>query len=486
VSKISQVIRFVTPLSVFRYLLEMTRLVDPEHHIDTEKQELLVDPSPAKSPTEKINENIAGFVFLGFVANLAFNYLLQEIKFFNEVFGQTFGSRASFFYAVSTFVGQIVMFSFGSYVSYSIRFITSCLVLAGAIVSIPLMTYWRMDFQLAIVYVVVVILGFFTAVINSSGFTLTSFCSPNIRKAYTIGTCLAGVTGWISIRIFDVILFKVFRMSPQRDVENPDRPSNAEVINCVLVLGSAAVFFIFMALYYMCGLSQTKVVKDAVELFEEKNKQSELNKEELDETKKSSPFWDTVRAAMPMASAVWNVMFVTFLVLPDQLVQWKPSFDYDFTNPNTYHETAILSFNVFDVIGRLLSLSGMKLTESKVIAGSVSRYALVLLYFFATYDFFIFGNDIVKLILQVLFGTSYGLLVTWAFILAPSQEGIKPENRDIAGALMSMVAVFGILVGAAVSSALTPCLNRFLNFRPYETTCRYDDFGMVRCEAHGS
>jgi hypothetical protein len=55
-----------------------------------------------------------GFFFLGFVANMSFDYLLQESKLFSEIFEPKYGSHAGSFHSAVTLIGQFIMLYFGT------------------------------------------------------------------------------------------------------------------------------------------------------------------------------------------------------------------------------------------------------------------------------------------------------------------------------------------------------------------------------------
>ena len=421
------------------------------------------------------DDPVYGFFFLGFVANLAFNYLMQEAKFFGDVFGQSFGSQAATFYALSTFAGQLVMLFFGSFFSFNLRFTVSSLVLGAGVIAIPLLTFWRWPLRLGLVFGTIVVMGLMTAVINSSGFSFTSLCSPRVRMFFTLGTCLAGVTGWISIQIVWAILTKFLKMKNERD--DPNVPIRTELITCIIVLGSATVFFVLAVVYYLGFLSKTPAAQRAFARAEKSKLTEEATETGENEISKS----DSLKAAAPLALALISVMFATFILTPDQIVKWTQTSSFEISkNPNFYAETMMFAFNLCDVIGRMASAFFLPaLTETQVFVGSFARWLLVPMFFCATYKFWFFENDFVRLGLQILFGLSYGILVTWSFVLAPSQQGVNPKYAGTVGALMSCVAVFGILLGAVSSGQVAKILDDCFNFRPYDFLSVNETFNMV-------
>jgi len=98
----------------------------------------------------------------------------------------------------------------------------------------------------------------------------------------------------------------------------------------------------------------------------------------------------------------------------------------------------------------------------------VSRI-FVPLYFLAAADFVFLGNDIVKLALRATLGLSYEILLTWAYTLAPSQNGVKEQNAGTAGVLTRFVAVGALLLGSSLSGMNSSAFDSLIRFRPYET-----------------
>jgi hypothetical protein len=112
-------------------------------------------------------------------------------------------------------------------------------------------------------------------------------------------------------------------------------------------------------------------------------------------------------------------------------------------------------FNGLDLVGRVLATYLIRLTSIQVFTGSFVRWIFVPLYFLAAADVVFFGNDIVKPALRATLGLSYGILLTWAYTLAPSQNGVKEQNAGTAGVLTRFVAVGALLLGSSLSGMIS-------------------------------
>ena len=440
----------------------------------TESREEECDTLIEKPEAEEEEEPLWSFMYLGFVGNLCFNYVLQEAKYFEDVFGKGFGGQCSFLYALANTCGQLALIFVGSSFSFASRIVVSCAVLSAAMVCIPILTYFHYGFELYVVYGLIVVMGLMVAVLASAGFSLTGLCSNQIRLYFTFGTCLAGLTAWPLMLLAQQVLQHLFHLSPVRITSGV--PSKAEGINCLIVIGTASACFLLTIPFFLLSLGKTKAVRQAVATVM-KRKLEVLTGETKQET-----VWPTVVAVLPMAVAVWNIMFVTFLALPDQMVQWTPGSEkLKMDNENTYQDAIIFIFNLFDVLARLVAMKIVTVDAPTVMWGSFLRWALLPLFFLSTARRMYLENDIFKICLQAVFGGTYGYFLTCGMMLGPSQPGIKKERADTAGSIMSFALVNGILVGAMLSGLLRDIPKTYLNFRPFEMTCQYSPASMIAC-----
>ena len=428
----------------------------------------LLDRAPGPKRVER--EPLLGFMMFGFVVNSCYNYVLQEVKYFNDVFGDGFGSRCNFIFGMSSNLSQILVILFGAYVSIQTRIVVSCAALGAMLIAMPVLAFTQFPFQMWIVYSVLFGMGFTVAILASAGFGLTGMCSVDIRRYFMLGNCLAGVTTWPLMLFVEQILKRFFHMSPIRVV--PDRPSSLENMSTLVVLSVAALGFFITIPYYVFGLARSMCVEDALRKIKAGAALTGPDK---------GGIASTLMATLPMAVAVWNVMFVTFLALPDQMVSWKPSFDYPWDNSNTYQDMIIFMFNVFDVVGRFLALQCITMTPAQVMVGSFGRWLLIPFYFLATTGVAFFGNDVFKLVLQAAFATTYGLFLTWGMTHGPTQSGLREEQADTAGYIMSFALDNGVFLGSHLSGQIQDIPKKLLEYRPYMRSCQYGDSGALAC-----
>lgn len=436
----------------------------------SEKDQLIPKAEQELEPAlSEETQPVMGFMFLGFVGNLTFNFILQEVAFFNRVFGSQFGSTCGFIYGLSNNVGQLLVLFVGSGIPMTVRVVVSCIALAGTLTFFPLMSYLEWRFQMYLVYCIVAVMGIFVAVLASAGFGLTAMCgSEKLGSFNAFGNCLAGVTAWPIMLVVDWILVSQLDVSDKNDLLGG--PSRAQSIGTIIVLGISAMFLIAFVIYYLVSLRHNAIVSVALDKLAAKAS-SKL---------KSDPamYWETIRSSMFLAVAVFMVMIVTFLVLPSQMVVWTPSLKL-FKDSKVYPDMVIFLFNVFDTVGRFMAMKNLiVLTPTQVFIGSFARIILVPMFFLASANRWIFAHDIFRLFLQAAFACTYGLLLNWGWTHGPNQPGIKKENSDTAGYVMSFAAPFGILIGSLISRAISGFPDEYLDYRPHLKPCKYEDYTM--------
>ena len=424
---------------------------------------------------EKLEEEeaypIFSFLFFGFVGNLCFNFLLQEIAFFNAVFSDSFGSLCGMCFGGANNIGQLLIIWKGSNWSFTTRINAACIVLGGTMMAIPLLSLGAVPFRLYAALMIVIMMGLACAVLSSTGFGLVGLCPPKVRTYYTVGTSLAGVMAWPMMIVFDNIFKRVFGLSPKRAEGAAASP--VDVATTLTLMGFAAMCFYIVVPFYTCWLSRTPTVVQALA-------KSQVRKESSATSKRN--MWQIFADTAPLALAVWNIQFVSFLVFPDQVVLWKSDKPGRYGGEFGYKNINIYVFQFFDVVSRIMVVSGVELSSKKIKVGSAMRLLLVPFFFLAVYRISIFDLDLFKFGLVALFAVSYGLVLTWGMIRGSSQ--VKPHEAHVAGYIMSFSVVNGILCGAVTSLAIKFVLPRIIGSLNLNQECSIDPdtFGMVCVE----
>jgi hypothetical protein len=150
------------------------------------------------------------------------------------------------------------------------------------------------------------------------------------------------------------------------------------------------------------------------------------------------------------ALIAWLILFVTFLVFPGQVLRWKPSYPNYPGGPFFYSNLLIYVFQVFDVVGRYVAMIPVKLSSDFVMSFTWPRVILMLLFYPATYCWWIMSADAFRICLVAIFALSNGLLISW--ILRLGTEKVAVQNAaDVAGYIISFFLVNGIFAGSVMA-----------------------------------
>jgi hypothetical protein len=403
---------------------------------------------PLKHPVDEEPDPIFGFLFLGFVGNICFNFLIQEMSYFNFIFGDLFGSLCGFAYAIMNNIGQLVIVSFGSRMSFAFRVCFACILIGCGMGALPVLAYFDIAFQMYFALVLVAIMGFGTAILSSAGFGLTALCSPRVRQFYNVGTSLPGVLALPQMLLMNCMFKNGFHLSDQRPDEFSAAPMDMATTLGLLLFGSACL--LGMVPFYLFSLGRSKAVKDAILKLEEAK---------LKTSKPPRKFYAILADTLPLAIAVWVVMFSTMMVFPDQITKWKSSAPERYPGGEFgYQNLTIYMFQICDVLARFLVVVGVDLSPYQVKIGSGIRCALVPLIILSTGRIWIFGNDVFRFLIMGAFGVTYGILIAWGMVHGPNQ--VKGDEGDKAGYIMSFFLVNAILVGSTFAFLIRYIPNR--------------------------
>lgn len=382
-----------------------------------------------------LSEPVGGFIFFGMVGLLCFNFFLQVLGYLSICFSEDFPFYANILYGLSNNCGQLLVIFYGSRIPFSTRIYISCTALAVILVAYPILavasssTAVGMGIGLFLTFG----LGLFNALLQSAGFGLAGICSGKAMGYFSLGQALAGLSPWPMI----LLLTQIYTAAGLSSTNGADStPSSVQTACSFTALCLAAICTLVMVPYYYYGLSRTAVVKRALSSLETM-KQSTLVQHR--------PVLSIVRDTLPLAMAVWFVLYVTFVVFPGEIFKWTPSFG-PYPDDGFYFGMMIYVFQVFDVVGRYLPALGLKLNNRQVKIGSLLRMVLIPLFFLASYSVSFFSNDVTKILLMAVFAASNGFVLTWSMINGPSQ--VHKDEMDIASYTMSFFLVNGIFFGS--------------------------------------
>ncbi len=446
----------------------LSRVAEEELQPIIEEEEAIVklrisSEQPAAIPCPNCSEKgepVFGFLFLGFVGNLCFNFLIQEMSYFNFIFGPSFGGLCGFAYAILNNIGQLVVVWIGASFSFTFRVCFSCLLIGTAMAALPALAYFELPFMLVIALILVGIMGFGTAILSSAGFGLTALCTPRIRQYYNVGTSLPGMLALPQMLLMNCVFKNGFHLSA--DPPNEFQAASLDMATTLALLASGSLCLFLMAPFFALYLVRTKPVVEAIQKINERK--SALIPQR--------PFIKILGQTLPLALAVWTVMFFSMSVFPDQVTTWETDTPKRYPGGEFgYQNILIYTFQVADVLARFLVVSGVTLSATQVMIGSALRIVLVPLFLLASAEVSIFDNDIVRFILIATMGITYGLVLAWGMILGPNQ--VRANEADTAGYIMSFFLVNGILFGSTLAFLIRFIPKRIAESQAYSYQCAF-------------
>ncbi|KAA8498773.1 Equilibrative nucleotide transporter 1 [Porphyridium purpureum] len=184
--------------------------------------------------------------------------------------------------------------------------------------------------------------------------------------------------------------------------------------------------------------------------------------------------WQLFLLMLPDAATVFSVFFVTLSLFPGVLVrclQRAPERNLTLCfhhgkawcamTPGSATFVLILTFAVFDLVGKLLASPAVRLVSSRAtLACALSRLGFVPLFallFVHAGTMMTSALRVVSFLVMVaLFAVSNGLLAGVAMLQGPKQ--VESDQRELAGFVMSFALMAGLACGSALGLAVASAL----------------------------
>jgi len=292
----------------------------------------------------------------------------------------------------------------------------------------------RPPFATAMGLVLTTGMGIFNAIHLSASCALASSVSVDALDYMSLGTALAGLAGWPLVLLIDFTFTKL-GLSTETTIKSPASQVESMTVLVVFII-AALVCTCFIPYYIVEMQSDYKVLVD-----EDANKLA---------VEKRKSILDVLSTVFGTGLIAWLILFITFLVFPSQVLKWKPSFShYPGAGTFFYSNMLIYTFQIFDVIGRYMSMLRGRLTSSFVMNLTWPRIFIALMFFLCTLNYGFFRGDAARLVIVGLFALTNGLLISWVFRFGCEQAG--PSGADAAGSIISFFLVNGIFVGSMIA-----------------------------------
>jgi len=413
----------------------------------TQMEPVTMDGTEVKIKSEnKVHTPIVGFLFFGIVGLLCFNFFLQVLFNLNAAFSGDFSTYAGILYGLSNNCGQLLIIFFGSKFTFSQRVFYSSIGLSVVLLCYPALAALvsSQSVGLGLGLFVTFLMGFLNAIIQSAGFGLAGVCSAKALEYFSVGQALSGLLPWPLMMLLKLI-FKAMNFS---DTASAGSNLSPLAMACTITsLAIAALATLAFAPYYKFRLSKTPMVEQAL---------ANLS------TMKDSPIVShrskgkIIKDTLPLALSVWFVLYVTFVVFPNEIFNWSSSLEMD---AEFFGSLMIYVYQVFDVVGRYL-VSFWRLSPKQTKIGCAARGIFIPLFFLSTFSISLFASDITRFILMALFAAANGFLLTWCMIHGPGQ--VHKDEADVASYTMSFFLVNGIFFGSLTAMAFKKAVQNAL------------------------
>ena len=405
--------------------------------IDEEKTLLLVESGPGMgepvATRAKGDTPGFGFLFFGMVGLLCFTYFIQVIGLLTSKTRPAFASASTMVYGITSNLGQLIGIFFAPRASFGSRIWISCMMLAFTAVGYPIAINSHVPGGFYSGLGITACLGFSNAIIQSAGFGLAALVSEKAVNYLSLGQSVAGVLCWPLLLVLQY-LFARAGFSNERIDGRPSMVESASVLTGFLVV---AIVTLAMIPYYAFGLSDSEGVRRGL-LQKTVSNSSDKN------ARRSTI--EIVGSTMPLAITVWMNMFVTFLVFPGTLIVMEPRMP-NITGEKSFDAAVLIFiFQLFDLVGKLLVVAGVRLSRAQVIILSPCRIFIAGAMFAAAGNVWVLKYDISKILLVALLGATNGLILNCAMILGPTQ--VPRSEADVASYVMAFFLVNGILFGS--------------------------------------
>lgn len=399
------------------------------------------------------HEPFFGFFYLGFCQHLASCFVFQQVAYFNSVLGGSFGTLLNICLCLADNLGLALMVRFGSGLNFRTRIAFSAICSTFLLVALPYVAASGFRFKIGYALCFVMLMGVCGSVFHGTVSGLTGLCSEKARSFQNLGASLPGTLAWPVMLVVNTFFSMIgWTRSSIDEVTTYGGLILAAVVLCCVIP------------YYVLYFERTRAVQVAL-----------ANKEIVaDDDSSNGPRskGSIILSTLPLAVAAWAVTFLSYIVIPDQVLEWK-SEKYAHLYPGgdlAVQDMHIYVFQLFDTLGRFsIILKPDMFGPVSTMIGAWSRLLLLPLFYLSSGNVSFFGFDFFRLILNSTWGFSSGVFISLACNQGPNQ--VASNEGDIAGQTMSFAAENGVLMGSAVALAIRHIGNLVSNWTKNRQEC---------------
>jgi Nucleoside transporter len=180
--------------------------------------------------------------------------------------------------------------------------------------------------------------------------------------------------------------------------------------------------------------------------------------EDDDDSALSLTTWGVLQKIAVLATSVFLVFFITFLVFPSVApfgIDFKGQGLGKLSISSDWWATILLCvFNVCDTCGRILPAFLALLKGKGLLLATILRSGLIVILVGCARSWSSGFNDLLALLIFIAFSFTNGYFASLAMMNGPQQ--VKSKDRQQAGFMMSLFLQLGILAGSQASFGLKP------------------------------
>ena len=427
-----------------------TELVPPRS-ISSSKVSTISEPViPPQGPYwQMVYYAVSGFFF--------WSLLMVQIPFIDKYFG---GTRVIFYitfcYGLSSNLIRIFLISYYAKSKHSTARRLADLINYGSVLTgltmaaFPItMAILGTDYPLTGFWICIVLtccMGLFNSLLMNAGFSLMSLAPEKSATFFLLGQTTTSVVAWPMI------------IGLRYAVQALGGGDSTNFIVAVATLTFASIFcFGAIPLYHYKTRHHpvfSQILNDHIPTTTSDPPLSDASPKSLFPPKS---VLEVFKIVIVPCLCGWGSCIVSFSVFPGQVGLWFPSWTDAFYDTPLYRSFLIYSYAVADTIGRMIPRYSIKLRnirDKPFVIGTVSRaFIFIPLFLMSSMNiWFVFSNDVFRLLLIFAFAITNGINFNLSNMLAPKL--VQAQDKMNVGTLLAFGAINGMFLGALISLGL--------------------------------
>lgn len=404
------------------------------------------------------------FVCLGGGTLAPWNIIVNVFDYFNTIWPNTgLDNSITLAYSFSQLPISFLMVRYGDYIHYNVRICVSLICLTAVLIAMPLVPELLPTEQGYYALIgLAVLIGIFGSVLQASVYGFANmFDSPRYAQGVMLGQAVNGVL---------VSFFRIYiKYSTNDSIDALYSSSKVFFASGWGFMGFCIVSYIGLQFHpYVIEklnifelaagkeeetqhlTASTSMAEEGVYVAETSTDDDDVVDQKPSSHHKTS-LTNMFRELWKEALSVYLVFATTFAVFPSVIFSLKYSGGFgDLTAlvENGWWPIILVAiFNIFDTLGRVLASYLIDVMSSNVLLALTAFKALTIIPFILAKHGVV--GDVVVVVNMVILSLSNGTFCTLAMIFG--QKDVAANEREVAGFLMSLMLLSGIVSGAMIA-----------------------------------